>query len=1339
MNFTPSQETAAGHRTGPMMVLAGAGAGKTGVLAERCARLVAEGPDPCGVSELLVVTFTREAAAQMRSRIAAALRNKAARPGRHSGPESRAFSRLQREAALVDQAQICTFDSFCAWLVKTYFAECGVDPVFSVLEEREGKLMLADAIRETVRQWLGRPDEPQSTAGFAEIFDIYANSSVERMQRLIDPIVRILQSMSLTDGQAWAAKAAGETTDAADFIACYRKQLDQLAADIDAALDNATFAADSKRYMPTGLRQARETAQAAAHILRKRGVDGWDEAAIVLREMPFARSIALAKAAPDHAAAKDFKQTHYEIRKRQFKTIAAEMAGYPLEELRRDQREAQKTVHTLLDFTRDCLAAYARAKQAIHKLDFADLEQRAVAALAKHDGTLAARIRTRFRHILVDEYQDINPLQQRLVDLLAGRTEGKENSRRSFFGVGDVHQSIYAFRGGEPGLLDERSAVLEESGAGRVVRLAENFRSLPPLIAALNEICIPLFRQVAPVDGPADPVPARRIPMAGGTLLLPGRPAAPQTAGVFSGAPVELHVIVREDKKDEPRWPAGPEGGPSATMGGADQSRGEPLVSTADENEDHGGNGSSVATEQSDPAGEEPDTDDALAELDNNQREARLIAHSIQTMFVQKRLICQSDGRTRVLKPTDIAILLRATRSHAGQFVRTLAQHGVPAVAELRTGFFESQEVLETLELLKVLDNPAQDIALAGVLLGPFGDCTHEELRRIRQAFPDHRQTPFYRAVELFARSRPVASAMADIRSADMELAQKVRRILDQIQNWRRIVHTLGVAAGLDQVFEQSGLLLRVLGETHGRRRLANLQLLHRRAVEFAGFSAQDLSRFAAFIQQVKESEDWGEAPPADVNAVRVMSIHAAKGLESSVVFVAGLGRKFNIKDLYGYILVSRPGGIAVKIHNPQMRMFRETVSYQLTRKQNWQRLLEEEARLLYVAMTRARDHLVLIGHAKQTKVEQWREYGQSIESEVDRGDKGEPRTCQPTVNQALDWLGPIFSPRQSRVEGAEPLLRLTLHQPEDLVCSPAPSSGGDGAMNHILQRMRNLEPLELPPSAAALSPDEVELRRTLCEIEKPYCFEPLTRVPAVTTISRLKMRPEDGDPETPAAALDPCDIGQEITLLDSGEPAEGIVRGLTMHRVLERLNLAGTLTPDDIHKQIAGLVATGVLTAEEATLVDVPAIAWLWSTPLGRRMRNAARRKPADDESQGAVLKREVMFLWTLPAGELSAPADAVAGGFAELAGGGSEDIGDRVVVRGTIDALLLRNNALHVLDYKTDRAEMIESRLPVYIRQVRYYARAAAAILRRPATGGTLVFLTARRLESVEVGQME
>ncbi|MCL5770532.1 MAG: PD-(D/E)XK nuclease family protein, partial [Planctomycetes bacterium] len=137
--------------------------------------------------------------------------------------------------------------------------------------------------------------------------------------------------------------------------------------------------------------------------------------------------------------------------------------------------------------------------------------------------------------------------------------------------------------------------------------------------------------------------------------------------------------------------------------------------------------------------------------------------------------------------------------------------------------------------------------------------------------------------------------------------------------------------------------------------------------------------------------------------------------------------------------------------------------------------------------------------------------------------------------------------------------------------------------------------------------------------------------------------------------------------------------------------------------------------------------------------MRGAALQNPANDASRGAVLKREVMFLWTLPAGELAAPADAAGGGFDESAKGDSEDAGDRAVVRGTIDALLLQDDALHVIDYKTDQAEMIESRLPVYIRQVRCYARAAAAILKRPVTGGTLVFLTARRLETVEVGPVE
>ncbi len=1355
MDVTPGQETAAAHRAGWMLVAAGAGSGKTTVLAERCARLVADKADPCSIVGLLVLTFTRDAASVMRGRIAAVLREKAARA---SGAEWWK-RRLQREAALVDQAHIGTFDSFCAWLVRTYFAECGVDPGFAVLDELEAELLLADAVRATTRLWLQRQDE---TGGrFGDLFDFYVGASVDELRRFIDPVLRLLQSMPRSETTTWAAAAANGEASLQQFAVVCQQRLQQLAVDIDTARDNAIFAADAKRTMHANLSEAQGALRKAARILRERGLNGLDDLTAVLPDPGFAQAVRLSERAPDIFAARHFKKNIYSTRKNEYRKLREELTTSSADNLRLGQQWADQTIGVLLDFAWATLAAYDSRKHAANQLDFADLEQRAVAALEENSGSLAERIRRRFRHILVDEYQDINPLQERLVELLSGGVEkpadgtkainldppckdtpgaqleaeshqradpgtsggkaGRSQSpnqksettpqdfSRSLFGVGDIYQSIYAFRGSEPALMQERLEVLRQIDPARVVRMAENFRSLPPLIDAFNAVFTPLFQ--------TDQVSLRAQ-----------RCASAPDAATLPSAPVQLHVLVSGEPSEEP----------------PDETESEPASDV-----DHGESGFSDP-QATVPAGDDGSDEDPLAELDANQRQADLIGRMIAAMRRDRRVITGREGMCRPVEFGDIAILLRAPRSRAAPFLRELAQRGVPAMAALRTGLFDCPEVLETLDLLRVLDNPAQDIALASALLGPFGHFSHDDLMRIRLAFPQRTRVPFHQAVRRFAAERRGHATDGPLAAALLAFSERLRR-------WRDLILTLGVAEGLNRIYEESDILWRVLGTKDGPHRVANLRLLHQRAVEFSAFGAQSLARFMAFLRQLQDTRtDLGEAAPADVHAVRLLSIHAAKGLEFPVVFVAGLGGKFNLRELSGKLLVNRIG-VGMKWYDRRSRRFRATVGYQMIRQEQRRRLLDEEARLLYVAMTRARDHLILVGHAKPRDWQAWQAFGQPAAGQSGEGlADGAAGTAEMPVfpdplaaRSALDWLGPIFSwSHPSGENGGR--LELIRHD-----WSPPPT-------------VSDHPPCTAAPASAAGVPErDATLARLLEPIGTPYPFELQTRLSAVTTVSKLKANPAYFDEETPAASLDgraPPNVLPEA--VESG----GVTRGMATHTILQRLDLTTALDETDIRRQIDSFVDADILAAADAATVDVAALVWLFTTPLGQRLRAAAEDGPAPRGQGRCLLRRELAFLWAPSAAELefvAAPAkpattarsashgqsalrgvqaaaheqDRLQEDFTTAAGQNSESLmvsgaevpADRPLVRGIIDALLIEPAGLHVIDYKTDEPTLIAERLPVYRRQVQYYGRAAAAILQRPVIGGTLVLLSARCCETV------
>jgi ATP-dependent helicase/nuclease subunit A len=1261
--FTDAQKKALAHHTGRMMVLAGAGSGKTAVLAQRCTALVDHLDSPCTVDQLLVVTFTIEAAGEMRSRITTALRDATQQ---NDLPAERRH-RLAQQAALAQQAHVSTVHAFCSWVLRTWFNLCGVDPAFSVLDQINASLLWAESFRDSVRRRLQSNGNAEK---FKEFFDLYAAGDIEKLRQLIEPMVNLLATQPGPDNKEWMDRVradAGADQSLNKLANSVQSDLDELSVMLASLCDDAKFAADPKGIMAANLAQLQAKAAAASGVLQQKGFVAWDQAGNILSDY-ILTNVRLDAQAKDYEQALYFKESFYDHSAKRYgqlykKGILARAAA----DVRRTGVLCRELIPTLLEFVAGVIEDYRDLKRRQNLLDFSDLERLTVDTLEKPDGQLADRLRRRFRHILFDEYQDINPLQRRLTELLsrvenpvAGLPPG------SIFGVGDVVQSIYGFRGSRPELLQEQAA---RNGRDEVVEMAENFRTLPGLIDAFNLIFQTIFSRIASAHIPA---------------LRHGRAAPPENAqNTCTGTPVKLHVILK-----------------TTSIGDAEIA--QPDQESADK-------------PMEDTATDADADDDPIAELEAAEREAHLTAQMIKKLIGDGRQIAMSkSGATpeyRLITYEDIAVLMRSKKIRATQFVRILGAWDIPAFAEMSTGFFASPEILEVLDLLYVLDNPAQDIPLASVLLGSLGNFSHAELVRIRMKFPDRRKIAFHGAVPLFTREKQTT---AD----DQNLAQRLGEFLNQVDQWRQMVHTLGVGEGLSYIYEASGLLSSIAAKPDGKQKLANLHLLRQKALEYSAASHDGLSGFAAFVRDL-EQIDMGAAPIPAPGAVKVMSIHAAKGLEFPVVFLVGLGTKFNLKDLNQNVIVDAEAGLGLQVFNQVNGGMVRTTSpeYQLVKQARKLRLVQEEARLLYVAMTRARDELVLIGHADTGTRKNSRATFEELQNSVTK--KWSSSLASAAVGRMLDWLGPIFAEAAS--DPANHWLRLSLHPSSAIDALPDISSAAGGkfsgrrAPDPNWIAMRAGRPLPESP------PQDPDLQMTIRRITTAYPYQHLAELAAVTTVSKLKTALEDSQEsdESPSSTLDPpLELPSEFATDNSG-----VQRGTAMHAILQHLDPAGDISSSGIHGQIQHLVSTGMITAQMAASADANSIAWFFTTVPGKLMREITMKKTAGDK--GVEIFREQVFLWSLPPDKNADENENVA----------SFDRTDQVLVRGAIDVLLLDGNAVHIIDYKTDVPAMIESRLPAYHKQVQYYARAAAGILHRPITSATLVFLSVRRCEIVDL----
>lgn len=1247
-DWTPEQAAAITARGVDLLVAAAAGAGKTAVLVERIIRRITDPVAPVDVDRLLVVTFTEAAAAEMRQRIAAALQEALA-----ADPEN---ARLQRQLTLLGRASIFTLHAFCLGCLRQYFYRLGLDPAPRVMGEHEAALLRQDVLAE-----LFEAAYQEGDAAFLDLVERYGGQrGDEALQRLVFELHDRAQSLPWPD--VWLQQAAARFAVGPDDRLEDTPWWPPLGQAVALELAGAVQVLDLARALaaqPGGpaayadVLQA-DRAQVAAALQAAAG--GYADLCAAVAAIGFATLPPVRNDAVDA----DLKERVQGLRGQAKQTVAAlarRLLGRPAADWLADLRALHPHMQALVDLVGRFEQAYAAAKAAQGVVDFTDLERhtlRLLADAAAPPGELrpsdaARELRRRFVEVLVDEYQDINGVQDAILTLVA-RDEGDGAPNR--FMVGDVKQSIYGFRQTDPRLfLQKYNDYTGADAAGRRIVLGANFRSRTGVIAAVNFVFRQLFAPAVAelaYDRAAELVAAAAYPP------LPG-----EAAGAGAAPPVEVHILESDARVPAVDAETGEVNGDGGAPGGA-------------------------------------------------EREALLIARRIAAMVrgdggEPLQVYDAASGGYRALCYRDIAILLRATTAQAAVFSEALSRAGIPVYAQSATGYFAATEVEVMLSLLRLLDNPRQDIPLAAVLRSPLVGLSAQDLAQLRLAAAPG---AYYDAVR------------AGMATLEGRAAAALELFLRRLEAWRTAARRGPLGRLIWQIYQETGYLHYVAGMPGGAQRRANLVALYDRARQFDQFSRQGLFRFLRFIERLRAGAgDMGVAPALGEaeDVVRIMSIHKSKGLEFPVVFIAQLGRALNLGDAAGDLPVHRDLGLGPMVVDPELRVRYPSLAYLAVQRVVRLQSLAEEMRVLYVGLTRARERLVLVGSvpdlgaAAATWAQAASVAGWTLPEPVLAG-----------ARRYLDWLGPALC-RHGR-DGAA-LRRLGAGP----AAAADPSVAADPARWQVVlwsgtEEIASSSPVEAPAAAldwariASLAPlqrpVEPAVRQQLQQrFAWRYPYAALGGLLAKMSVTELKGHFQ---PDPDAAPPPPVTIGLDRRPRFRQEapgrltPAE---RGAAVHLVLQHLNLTGRVDAAGIVRQVEDLAARGLITPRQAAAVDAEAIAAFFAGDLGQRLRARPER-----------LQREVTFTLGLPVGLLypeqaaAAPPDAAA---------------QRIVVQGMIDYLFEDETGYVLIDFKTDGRAAVN--LPAATRrhagQMQLYMRAVAQILQRPVAEAWLHFLAAGR----------
>lgn len=1258
MKFTPEQQRVIELHNSNILVSAAAGSGKTAVLVERIIRMICDGEHPADIDRLLIVTFTNAAAAEMRERIAAGI---TARLEADPGNEH-----IQKQSALLHNAQITTIDSFSLFLIRNHFNEIGLDPDFRVADEGEIKLLQQEVLAQLLEDaYAGQfvPEAPEQFHACVEYFCPGGRESVLEQH--------ILNLSRYAGSFPWPAEWLEERKNdyaAGDMEALVHSDYGQYLTErvnrtVEGCLEKLR---EVKRLceLPDGPYMYGELTEAEIEQLeRLTSCKDLEEQAAKVPAVTFARlpskkddSVDPAKRELAKAIRNSVKDTLSDLSESYFKT--------PLELAVEQGKACREPLRMLLDLVLEFDRRLLAAKQERHLIDFSDMEHYALQILLKREkveetgsiGTDRAKTKYRivpsdvameyrqyFQEILIDEYQDSNLVQEYLLSAISGEAEGHYNR----FMVGDVKQSIYKFRLARPELFLEKYDIYQETGDLCRIDLAKNFRSRIQVVDAVNDVFSRIMsREIGGIAYddkaalyPGAVYPAQEDPAYGSELLL-----------------------IRKPEKGE--------------------------------REESG-----IGEQHAEGAG-------VLVDYDNvRQLEALAIAARIKQLKGSLQVMEKSAGELRPVRYSDMVILLRTTSGWDEEFKKILEQQGIPVYITSKTGYFGALEVQELLQFLRVLDNPRQDIPLFGVMQSVFGGFTQEEIAQIRSGGEGHsrKRMTLYEALKEVAQSGRTVEEGEEISAGESageeaELSQKADTFLQRIGHYRDLTPFTSIRDLLQRILDDYDYLNYVTALPAGSKRRANVEMLLTKASAFEKTSYFGLFHFIRYMEQLEKYDvDYGEADTLDENAdvVRIMSIHKSKGLEFPVVFVSGLSKRFNMQDANQSLIVDMDLGVAVDYVDSVRRIKNKTLRRAVLSAKMKEDNLAEELRVLYVALTRAREKLILTAVLDKAD-EKW-------------------ELAQMTGQERLTYLD--FCEAGSYMDFLLPILPQTGIAVKTLRTE-------DLAVEELREQLRmgdRREQLRLIACGeTTLTGDPEENERKLMYLRERFAYQyphpGLQKLYTKTTVSELKIAAMAEKDEAAFHTFEEKEVVPYIPgFRREQEKVSGAVRGNAFHRTMELLDFMYVFVESGLFEKCPGDYETYRkrldaerlknrleeflqretislrLTEEYAKAVSLPKILNFLEQELAYRMWRA--------QEQG-LLYREQPFVLGIDAKRLDPDLPE----------------GEKVLIQGIIDVFFIEDGEIVLLDYKTDVIDSLEALWNRYNVQIQYYEEALTKLMQMP-----------------------
>ena len=1205
ITWTEEQKAVIESRNRNLLVSAAAGSGKTAVLVERIIQMITEGEHPLKIDQLLVMTFTKAAADEMRERVLKAVDQKLMEQ-----PDN---DHLQMQAAMIPYAQITTIDSFCLGIIREHYSRLDIDPAFRVGDEGELILLRGDVMKEMLEEFYESEDP-----SFERFVETYATGKTDRgIEDFIMQVYRFSQSNPWPE--EWLNNCRNE------LEACDMKHmkdtawmrflmedasllLEELLVQTEAAMEICQEENGPEAYLPM-------LASDAAMLESLLEAREYEQLNCLLKEVSFTRLASIRSKDIDQEKKAAVTTVRDRVKKGLGKLCDLYCFESP-EEVGADMEGTKEAVFMLLHLAEEYSRRYQEKKKERNLVDFNDLEHYALQILLKEED--GVRIPTQaadefcrqFEEILVDEYQDSNEVQEALINSISRERFGSPN----VFMVGDVKQSIYQFRLARPQLfLDKYQRYSSEEGSYQKIELHQNFRSRESVLTSINEV----FYQIMTKN-------LGNIRYTKETALHPGAVFSQWEGRV--GEKTELLLI----------------------------------------------HGSSDQLKQ---------LDEDRADYTAREAEAKVIASKIRDLtdpdsglFIWDKNL-NGTGAYRICQYSDIVILLRSLSGWAEEFVNILMNEGIPAHAERKTGYFSATEVEIVLSLLNIIDNPMQDIPLAAVLKSPIAGITDKEMAHLmavwKNAAKKGQDRGIYGAWQYY---------LKEYEQGEDEDAPALPRKLSEfsgtLSRYREKAAYLSIHELLYDIYEGTGYYDYVSAMPGGEVRRANLSMLVEKAAAYEQTSYRGLFHFIRYIENLKKYDtDFGEASIlGEENTVRVMSIHKSKGLEFPVVFLAGMGKKFNKQDAYGKLLIDPDLGIGTDYMDLEKRIKAPTLKKHVLKRKTELSALGEELRVLYVAMTRAKEKLIMTGLDRylDKKLDRY--------ASVMRAQGQIPFSILSGADSYLDWLLMSVSGKYS----PDGILSEEGQDTGNIIMKELTVSG------LVMGEMKRQVSMKLTKESflrmdTGKSYDQ-DFERGLKEaLSYQYPYQEDIRLHTKLTVSELKKQGQFVDEEeSDFLPTIPVFLREEI----KEEKTGGVRRGTAYHRALELLDFSKVKTAKDLSSALEKLKEDGRLSGESFALLSENQILAFINSPLGRRLAAAQER---------GLLKREQQFVIGIPAREMDVA-----------------DSDERILIQGIIDAYMEEEGQLVLVDYKTDFLKEGEESILFdrYGIQMEYYRRALEQI---------------------------